>query len=375
MGFISDLLTNISAFRIKVGEKLNWLNANKADTTALADFVKKDGSVAMTGSLPMTSVYLEPNIRRQFTTLGLAREIITAYSGSSSFSIGAVNNDNDEVSYYYIGSNWSTRVIQFNNDGTIMCSPATANNHAVTLGQVNGFLSEKVTNFEKAQGIGFLNGNVNEAPYFYHDSGTYVFLATQTYVNGQFSNYALLSQVYTQSQALSLFVGLNGVQTIADTKTFTSSPIVPNGTLSGHTVNLGQVTTLLNDKADKVAGKQLSTEDYTSAEKIKLTGIAPDPHSYQNITTNGIAIDASQFRRVVAVFSDPSVGTASLSNAAYPGTVVTLQTTSVQVDVTMDYRRLGSSGPTLPIEAYTSVQVSFSEDQSAWIVEQINSLS
>ena len=59
------------------------------------------------------------------------------------------------------------------------------------------------------------------------------------------NSYALLSQVYTQAQALGLFVGKNGVETINDTKTFSSSPVVPNGTLLGHTVNLGQLNSAI----------------------------------------------------------------------------------------------------------------------------------
>ena len=35
-----------------------------------------------------------------------------------------------------------------------------------------------------------------------------------------------------------------------------------------------RLASLLDDKVDKVSGKQLSTEDYTTAEKDKLTGIA-----------------------------------------------------------------------------------------------------
>lgn len=50
-----------------------------------------------------------------------------------------------------------------------------------------------------------------------------------------------LGNYYTKAEALDLFVGLNSVQTIYDTKTFDSSPVVPNGTLSGHAVNLWQL--------------------------------------------------------------------------------------------------------------------------------------
>lgn len=34
------------------------------------------------------------------------------------------------------------------------------------------------------------------------------------------------------------------------------------------------IVTLLNNKVDKVTGKGLSTEDYTSAEKTKLAGLS-----------------------------------------------------------------------------------------------------
>lgn len=50
----------------------------------------------------------------------------------------------------------------------------------------------------------------------------------------QFQNY------YTKNEALNLFVSKNGVETIYDTKTFNSSPIVPNATLGNHAVNLNQ---------------------------------------------------------------------------------------------------------------------------------------
>lgn len=45
----------------------------------------------------------------------------------------------------------------------------------------------------------------------------------------------------------------------------------------GHTHSVNDITdfeTILNTKVDKVVGKQLSTEDYTTVEKTKLSGIA-----------------------------------------------------------------------------------------------------
>jgi len=54
---------------------------------------------------------------------------------------------------------------------------------------------------------------------------------------------------------------------------FLQNIIVPDGIDSNHAVNVGQMNSRLIDKVDKVAGKQLSTEDYTSAEKTKLGNI------------------------------------------------------------------------------------------------------
>lgn len=56
-------------------------------------------------------------------------------------------------------------------------------------------------------------------------------------------------------------------------------PTVPVQSVNGRTGNVtglaetSDVTAQLNTKVDKVAGKQLSTEDFTSAEKTKLSGI------------------------------------------------------------------------------------------------------
>jgi hypothetical protein len=48
-----------------------------------------------------------------------------------------------------------------------------------------------------------------------------------------------------------------------------------------------QVEALVADKVDKQAGKQLSTEDYTTAEKTKLEGIATGANNYSHPTGDG----------------------------------------------------------------------------------------
>src|SRR5690606_4454820 len=60
------------------------------------------------------------------------------------------------------------------------------------------------------------------------------------------AQYVLQSALNTQ---LANYVPINGVTTINNTKTFTSSPVVPNATLNSHAVNLGQLNTILGDYA------------------------------------------------------------------------------------------------------------------------------
>lgn len=49
----------------------------------------------------------------------------------------------------------------------------------------------------------------------------------------------------------------------------------------------GRTTSALDLKVDKVTGKQLSTEDYTTAEKTKLQGVAANANNYVHPTTAG----------------------------------------------------------------------------------------
>lgn len=72
---------------------------------------------------------------------------------------------------------------------------------------------------------------------------------------------------------------------------------------TGHGHAIADVTdlqTTLDDKVDKVAGKQLSTNDYTTLEQQKLAGIAegaqvnvPAPVSSVNSKTGAVVLDAS----------------------------------------------------------------------------------
>lgn len=80
-------------------------------------------------------------------------------------------------------------------------------------------------------------------------NGAYIKGTVSTQSHGDsslwYNAYTQLSNFYTKNEALNQFVGLNGVQTIADTKTFSSSPVVPNATLNSHAINYGQFNATL----------------------------------------------------------------------------------------------------------------------------------
>jgi hypothetical protein len=70
---------------------------------------------------------------------------------------------------------------------------------------------------------------------------------------------------FTKSESLSQFVGKSGVETINDTKTFAQSPVIPNGSLGSHAVNVNQ----LNGKAnalENAKGIGFSSGNYPSAD-------------------------------------------------------------------------------------------------------------
>ena len=73
------------------------------------------------------------------------------------------------------------------------------------------------------------------------------------------------------------------VRSAIDSKTITVDSSVTSG--STNAVSGGAVYTALKNKVDKVTGKQLSTEDYTSAEKTKLAGVATGATNTPIITT------------------------------------------------------------------------------------------
>ena len=66
--------------------------------------------------------------------------------------------------------------------------------------------------------------------------------------------------------------------------------ILSNLTTDDKSSLVGAINELDNDKVGKVTGKQLSTEDYTTAEKTKLSGIASGANNYTHPTNHAPSI-------------------------------------------------------------------------------------
>lgn len=83
-------------------------------------------------------------------------------------------------------------------------------------------------------------------------------------ISSYMNSYGFISQSGLNSQ-LSGYATLAGIQTFTNTNTFTQSPVIPNGTLGSHAVNLNQ----LNGKAnalENAAGIGFSSGNYPSAD-------------------------------------------------------------------------------------------------------------
>ena len=106
----------------------------------------------------------------------------------------------------------------------------------------------------------------------------------------------------TKTDTFELVEGLNIVMTVDSlTKKITLSAVgdISTEAIQSMLVDIGEYYTSLNvegalqevglsllNKVDKVAGKGLSTEDYTSTEKTKLSGIAENANNYAHPATH-----------------------------------------------------------------------------------------
>lgn len=138
----------------------------------------------------------------------------------------------------------------------------------------------------------------------------------------------LVAQVKALEQSLNTLVGNNASEAIDNFNEILKflSGISDTQTLEGMLANIrSDMQTYLSQKVDKVSGKQLSTNDYTTAEKNKLAGIEAGA---QKNTVTGIKGNAESSYRTGNVNLTPAnVGAAAASHKHPIADVTDLQAT------------------------------------------------
>ena len=138
---------------------------------------------------------------------------------------------------------------------------------------------------------------------------------------------ALVAQVKALEQSLNTLVGDNASEAIDNFNEILKflSGITDTQTLEGMLANIREdMQTYLSQKVDKESGKQLSTNDYTTADKNKLAGIEAGA---QKNTVTGIKGNAESSYRTGNVNLTPAnIGAAAASHKHPIADVTDLQT-------------------------------------------------
>lgn len=105
--------------------------------------------------------------------------------------------------------------------------------------------------------------------------------AEKTYVDTELNKRYLKEQVFTKEEVLQKIQDVIGVAPEAlDTLQEIAEALNNDANFAG------TITNELSKKVDKIEGKQLSTEDYTTEEKNKLAGIADGANNYIHPSTH-----------------------------------------------------------------------------------------
>jgi len=235
-------------------------------------------------------------MKKIYTTLAALFLIVTLWAQSpEKMSYQAViRNSNDQlVQNQQLGVQIS--ILHGSIDGTPVYvetqNPTTNANGLITFEIGTGTTSDDFSSIDWANGIYFIMTETDL------DNGTnYTITGTSQLLSVP---YALHSK--TAENITGTITETDPVYTASEAANITASDITNLGNLSG--TNTGDqdlsglatttsVTTALADKVDKVTGKGLSTEDYTTAEQTKLTGIATGAEVNVNADWNAVNGDA-----------------------------------------------------------------------------------
>ena len=381
MGLISDFITNVTAFRVTIGDKLLSL-ASRLGNLSLLTTSSKSNLVDAVNEVNTGLGNVQNNFHR------LSKNITEATSGAYYNSSPGIEADN------ILGN-----VSAYMNSGTIAGVAFTAQ-HIVSYG-LNSNYGYHFYKHASSNSPLRIRARVNNV---WQPEETFAY---QSWVNSALGPYVLQSALNTQ---LSNYATLAGTQTFTGTNTFSQAPVVPAGTLNSHTVNLGQLNNILGSyfsfkrglvasedldtvtgigtysatlavaptlvnspytgsqtailnvfvssnylvqeyivtggvntnykyirtknganpwspwdtlwssknfdpgtKVDKVAGKQLSTEDYTTTEKSKLAGIQAGAEVNVNADWNATTGDAQ-------ILNKPTIPTVNNPTITFQGT-------------------------------------------------------
>lgn len=116
--------------------------------------------------------------------------------------------------------------------------------------------------------------------------------ADKTYADTELSKRYLKEQVFTKEEVLQKIKDIIGA---APQALDTLQEIAQ--TLNNDSNFAGTITNKLSEKVDKVLGKQLSTEDYTTIEKQKLSGVEEKANNYIHPQTHDASVIVENINR------------------------------------------------------------------------------
>jgi len=160
-----------------------------------------------------------------FAATGGASGTVTSVNSQSPDGSGNVELDSDDI------EEGSTNLYLTTSERTLISTAIQADDLAdvATSGDYDDLANKPsipTNNNELTNGAGYITASPLSNYY------------TSTQVDEIFNGYYTSEDV---DDVLTNYVGKTGNETISGTKTFTSSPVVPNGTASGHAVNLRQL--------------------------------------------------------------------------------------------------------------------------------------
>lgn len=136
----------------------------------------------------------------------------------------------------------------------------------------------------------------NDAFLYRNQSGNWNRSASRDWTNQQgFLKENNLQNYYTKAESNNQFVNLTAVQTIGGTKTFSLSPVVPNGTLANHAVNKGQL-----DALPTYAGSNSIILNGGSFQREALIGDVTSPQNSNTLTIGDAKVTYAKFQNLPA---------------------------------------------------------------------------